>query len=187
MGNINNNAMNKKLLIPFVLVLICSVVMITTLFMPYATASDEYSKVLNAYPDEVVYEGFDMVAEDMTNISMVEYANVYRTLSEQIWGNSSYGIFYVILVALIGGLSLLTLLFAILKKPIAIMIFDILAFGVFSVQNWDYKDRGVIPSSSYDWGMAYYIFYIVAVLALIGAIWMLIIKVKNKKSTYDNI
>ena len=49
------------------------------------------------------------------------------------------------------------------------------------MQNWDYTDRGVIPSSSYDWGLAHTLFPIVAFIALAGAIWMLVMKIIAKK------
>jgi hypothetical protein len=49
------------------------------------------------------------------------------------------------------------------------------------MQNWDYTDRGVIPSSSYDWGLAHTLLPIAAIIALAGAIWMLAIKISTKK------
>lgn len=148
----NSKVAQNKLLFPFIVTLIGTVFMFITIFLPYATANKEQAEKFRAYPDEIVYEELDMTAEDMLHITMVEYANVYSQLSEQFWGNTSNGIFYVVMVALIGGFALL----AVLKKPIAIIIFGILSFGVFCLQNWDYTDRGVIPSSSYNWGAGYY-------------------------------
>ena len=75
----------------------------------------------------------------------------------------------------------MSILFTVLKKPIAITIFSLLAFGVFSIQNFDYTDRGVIPSSTYDWGVAYYAFYIAFLVALVGAVLMLVFKIICKK------
>ena len=172
---------NNKLFIPFISALIGTILMVVTVFLPYATAIDDHAENIKENPDAIVYEELDMTAQDMMNISMVEYANVYSNLADQLFGDSSYGVFYVVLVALIGGFSLLTVLFSFLKKPIAVIIFDILAFGVFSIQNWDYTDRGVIPSSSYDWGAGYYIFYVAALITLVGAIWLLVNKIRNKK------
>ncbi len=175
------NIKNDKLFIPFIITLIGSILMITSVFLPYATAIDDHAESIKEHPDQIVYEEIDMTAEDMFHISMAEYANVYSQLSEQFWGSSANGIFYVVMVALIGGFALLSVIFSVLKKPIAILVFDILSFGVFCLQNWDYTDRGVIPSSSYDWGMGYYIFYIAAIVTVIGAIWLLISKIKSKK------
>lgn len=177
----NSKILQNKLLIPFIVTLIGAVFMFITIFLPYATANEEQAEKFKAYPDEIVFEELDMTAKDMVNISMVEYANVYGNFSEQIWGDTSYGIFYIALVALIGVFSLMAILFSVLKKPIAVTIFSLLSFGVFSIQNFDYTDRGVIPSSTYDWGAAYYIFYIAFAVALIGAIWLLVSKIIQKK------
>lgn len=175
--------LKNKLFIPFIVALIGSLLMVATVFLPYATAIDDRAEYIKDNPDAVVFEGLDMTAQDMMHISMIEYANVYSNLADQLFGDSSYGIFYVVMVALIGGFSLLAVLLSFLKKPIDVIIFDILAFGVFSLQNWDYTDRGVIPSSSYDWGAGYYIFYVAAVVTLAGAIWLLVNKILAKKQS----
>ena len=164
MKNLKNN-----LFIPFIIALIGTLLMVATVFLPYATAIDDHAENIKDNPDAVVYEELDMTAQDMMHISMVEYANVYSNLADQLFGDSSYGVFFVVLVALIGG--------------IAIIIFNILSFGVFSLQNWDYTDRGVIPSSSYDWGAGYYIFYVAAFVTLAGAIWLLVNKILAKKES----
>lgn len=177
----NINIKNNKLLVPCIIALVGAVLMAVTVFLPYATAIDDHAESIKEHPDQIVYEELDMTAEDMLHISMVEYANVYSQLSEQLWGSSANGIFYVVMVALIGGFALLAVLFAVLKKPIAIIIFNLLSFGVFCLQNWDYTDRGVIPSGSYDWGFGYYIFYAAAIITVVGAVWLLINKIKFKK------
>lgn len=175
--------LKNKLLIPFIVTVIGTLLMVVTVFLPYATAIDDHAENIKENPDAVVYEELDMTAQDMMNISMVEYANVYSNLADQLFGDPSYGIFYVVLVALIGGFALLAAFFAFLKKPIAVIIFSVLSFGVFSLQNWDYTDRGVIPSSSYDWGTGYYVFYVAAVVTLVGAIWLLVNKILTKKQS----
>lgn len=178
----NIKTKDNKLFISLSIILIGSIVMFITIFLPYATANEEYAEKCKAYPDQIVYEEMDMTAKDMINISMVKYAKIYSNISEQIWNNSSYGIFYVVMVALIGIFSLLSFLFSLLKKPIAVTLFSLLSFGVFSIQNFDYTDRGVIPSNAYSWGSAYYIFYIAFAVTFIGAICMLVSKIiQNKK------
>ena len=82
--------------------MIGAVLMFITIFLTYATANEEQAEKFKAYPDEIVYEELDMTAKDMVNISMVEYANVYRNLTEQFWDDASYGTFYIAMIALIG-------------------------------------------------------------------------------------
>lgn len=171
----------NKLPNPFIITLMATLFMFLTIFLPYGTANKKQEATLKQYPDQVLYEELDITAKDMIHISMVEYTKIYSHLSEQFWGDTSYGVFYIVLVAFIGIFSLLSTLFTILKKPIAITIFSLLSFGVFCIHNSDYRQRGVIPSSSYDWGVGYYVFYIAFAIALVGAVWMLISQINQKK------
>ncbi len=171
----------NTLLIPMLVLLVASFAIFSTVFLPYASATESRAEFLAVYSDEFFYEELKMTNKDVIHISMIEYANIYSNLSEAIWGDATFGIFYIVLVALIALFSLLTLLFSVLKKPIPVLIFNIINFSVFSLQNWDYSSRGVIPSSSYDWGIAYYIFFASALIILCAAIWLLISKLKIKK------
>ena len=181
MDKITKQAINKMLLIPMIVTLVATLLMISCLFLPYATAVGDYAEALNQYPDDVISAEMNLTAKDMKDISMVEYASMYVTLEDQLFGGTGAGVFYAVLVGLIGGFALIAMLFALGRKPIAVMVFTALAYGVFTMQNWDYTDRGVIPSSSYDWGLAHTIFPIVAFIALAGSTWMLVTKVIAKK------
>ena len=172
--------MKTKIKLISIIMIISSLLLIITLFLSYATATEEHATNLKSYSEQVVFEELDITSNDIINISMVEYARIYNNLSESIFGNSSYGILYVAFVSLIGLFGALTLLFSLIKKPIATIIFNLLSFGVFSLQNFDYKDRGIIPSDTYNWGIAYYTFFIVTLIIFIASIIMLICKIKNK-------
>ena len=180
--------LNKRLLIPMLIALVGAILMTTAVFMPYSVAIGDRAEYIEKYPDEVVFDEISLTAKDMMSISMVKYAHIYNTLSESYWGSKDAGIFSVVIVSLIGGFSLLAVLFSAVKKPIAIIIFDVLAFAVFCIQNLDFTERGVIPSSSYDWGIGYYVFFGAAAVALIGAVWMLVKKIiiKRQLKTADN-
>ena len=62
---------NNKLFIPFIIALIGTILMVATVFLPYATAIDDHAESIKENPDAVVYEELDMTAQDMMNISMV--------------------------------------------------------------------------------------------------------------------
>ena len=181
--NIMEEIIKKKdtLLIPFILALAGSLIMVISIFLPYATATEEQAERFETYPDTVIVEELGLTAKDMVNISMFTYARVYVTISEEAWGEPVSGIFYAVIVGVIALFSGLALLFSILKKPIPIMIFDIIATVIFIFQCQDYTGRGVIPSDSYNWGIAYYIFFIAAVVVLASSVWMLVGKIKAKK------
>ena len=68
-----------------------------------------------------------------------------------------------------------------IKKPIGIIIFDLLTMGAFKIICFDFEDRGVIPSSSFEWGIVYNLVYVIGVIIITGAIWLFIEKRKAKK------
>lgn len=181
MDKTTKQRMNKELLIPFIVTFVAALLMVSCVFLPYATATEDYAERIDKYPDEVVFGDMDLTAKDLKNVSMVEYAYIYMTMSDQFWHDPAVGIFYAVLVGLVGGFSLIAALFALGRKPIPVVIFTGLAYGVFAMQNWDYTDRGIIPSDSYDWGLAYTIFPIATTIVLIGAIWMLVKKIIVKR------
>ncbi len=173
---------NTKIETLSIITIICILSMIAALFLPYAAAIPEHAENLKLYPDTVVYEAIGMTSEDIINISMIDYARIYYNIGNTLLGSSLYGIIYAGMAVLVGLFSLLTLLFAIAKKPIGIIIFDIFAFTVYYVQCWDYTERGVVPSDNYSWGMAYYIFYAAAIITALAAAWMLVEKMKAKNN-----
>ena len=46
--------------------------------------------------------------------------------------------------------------------------------------NWDFSDRGVISSDNYGWGFGYYLFFVAAIVAVVGAIWLIAAKRQAK-------
>lgn len=172
---------NNKFMFPYILTLVAALLMVATVFLPYATATAEYSEVLNAYPDATVFSGSDITAKDMLNVSMFDFAGLYANLGEQFSLGSVYAAIYIVIIALIGGFSVFSALFALLKKPVPTIVFAALSLAVFSVQCLDYTDRGVIGSTTYTFGIGFYLFFAAFALVLAGAIWMLVLKIKQKK------
>ena len=164
------NNQTKKII--SIISLISAIIMVLSLFLPYSSATPKHSEWIDEHPDTIVYKNLDLCAKDLKHISMIEYAKLYPNIMNE-------GIIYLILVAVIGIFSVLTLLFSFLKKPIATTVFSLFAYIVFLIQNCDYSDRGVIPSTSYDWGIGFYIFHIAFIFVLISSI----ITIINKKKT----
>lgn len=181
MEKIKKDAINQKMLLPFVMALIGALLMVLCVFLPYSAATEERAEWIDKYPDTVVLEGMNLTAADMKHISMTQYAHIYFTMSEELWHDSTVGILYVVLVALIGCGAAVAALFALGRKPIGCIIFGGLASGVFHLLNMDFIDRGVIPSDSYDWGVAHTLFPIAAVILIAGALWMLVMKIIVKR------
>ena len=175
----------NNLFIPFIVAVIGSALMILTIFLPYTSATKEFAERIDSYPEAVAYSNTDIKASDVKNVSMVQYASMYSSNSKEILHQSSVGIIYVVIVVGIGIFSLLSLIFALLKKPIPLIISDVLDFGVFTFLGWDFRDRGLIISA-YNWGIGYYLFYIGIVMALVGAVLLIMAKKKGKKQLQEN-
>lgn len=103
------------------------------------------------------------------SISMVTAASVYPHAAA----------LYVIIPILLGLFTLAILVFSILRKPILVLIPNLLAVGLFALECWDYTDRRVVGYTA-GWGGAFYLFIIAVAIIFGGAIWLLISKVKNK-------
>lgn len=176
-----NNFQNKKEKILFITTLVGIFLMIISLFLPYSTAIGNHRKSIADNPDRVVYDELNMTADDIMNISMVKYAWIYSNMSEELWGNSGNGIFYVVLVILMLGFSLLSLMFTIKKKTVKVIVFNVLAFVVFSIENSDFSMRHVVPGDYYAHGIAYYTFYVAAIIVLCSAIFTILTKNRSKQ------
>jgi hypothetical protein len=181
MNKVKKETIRKETLMPFVVALIGALMMAVCVFLPYSTATEERAEWIDKYPDTVVIEEMDLTAADMRNISMAQYARIYFTMSEKYWHDSTVGIIYIVLVALIGGGALIAALFTLGRKPIGCLISGVISCGVFHRLNWDFIDRGVTPSDSYDWSIAHTLFPIAAVILAVGAVWMLVKKIIIKK------
>ena len=181
MDKFKKEAIKKQTMLPFIIAMIGALVMVACVFLPYSTATEERAEWIDKYSDTVVLEEMDLTAADMKNVSMAKYAQIYFTMSEEYWHDSTVGIFYIVLVAFIGGGALVAVLFALGRKPIGSILFGAASYGVFHMLNWDFTDRGVIPSDSYEWGIAHTIFPIAAVILIVGAAWMFVKKILVKK------
>ncbi len=159
--------------IPFVVTLFGTVLLVASLFMPYASAVGEYAEQPEEDPNRIVDTQTYMQAHEFLNVSVMEFAGIYSRLD---------GYFICTATAyIIAAFSARTLLVAVNKKPIATMIFDLLAFFVFLAQRWDYTDRGVVPSANYEWGVGYHLFCVATAVVFAGAMWMFVNNLLKKK------
>ncbi len=175
------NRIKKQLTVPAMIALIATVLMITSVFLPYGVAIDERAEWIEEHPDYVVYKDMNITASDMKNVSILEYTRIYYTLCDEFWHDSSYGAFYLAIFCLIVGLSAIAGLFALGRKPIGTILFALMAMGVFQIQNTDYTMRGVLPNTYYDWGIAHSLFPTAVAVAIVASVWMLVKKIIVKK------
>jgi len=167
-------------LYPVLITIIGSMLMLLMLLLPYASATEEYKEWLLEYAREDYAEGAGITNEEAVQISLAEFMKIYMKVANQgIYKETS--ILCTVIIGIFAVFSLLTLLMSIRKKPIGIIVFDILALIVFHIIHFDFEDRGVIANSSYNWGISNYLGYIAGIMVFIGAVWLFIEKTRTKK------
>ena len=165
--------------IPVIVDIVCAALMVVALFLPYATATSEGAAYLENHSGQSVMQGFDLTTDQMTNMSLVDFARAYLELAEHSCQQLS-GIYTGLVVAMGAAALLMALCFA-KKRPIGSLVFDALAFGIFSLQNADYASRGVVPSANYDWGIAYHLVFVALAVAALASIWLFVEKRRAKE------
>ena len=164
-----------KITTPFIATLIGVLIMVIALFLPYMTAVGDMAEYIEKYPDRVEIESLEMTASDLANVPVISVSNIITG----VYGEDDGQIANIIVIVFCGCLAL-TALLAILKKPIAVMIFDLLTGGVFFFLNFLMKED-FISDDKYAWGIGYYAILIAAIAIFAGAIWLLVTKVSLKR------
>ena len=167
--------LNDKLKLPLIVALIGVLILIVGMFLPYMSAVGRMAEYIEKYPDSVGIKEYDMTAADLKDIPMIYLGRVAASAYSEEEGALFHA--FVIVFAV---LSVLTALFAILKKPIAVMIFGMITCGAFGILNWA-AETDFIDPDKYRWGVGYYAIAIAFAVVLAGAIWMLVRKIAAKK------
>lgn len=172
----------NKITIPRIIVILAAVCAIAAFFLPYISATDEYRTYLNSRASERPFDSVDITVGQMADMSLFMYAKTYFQGGEEFFRSQGDGIFYGVLLSSIACFGLLILLAALGKKPILILIFDILMAVAFYAVNWDFVDRRIMPDSNRIWGISHGLYYPIAVIIAIAAIWMFVAKRQMKKT-----
>lgn len=149
------NRIKKNTRIPMLAVLLCVALLILSVFLPYVKAEAEYVEVLEAM-------------EQDTSLSLYDLAQVYLEQNDSS---------LVKILAILGGLAVLTALFAFSRKPALVMIFDILATA------WSVLIRLVFSNGTFGYAMSIgsWLCFVACAGLFASAVWMLTIKNKTKR------
>ena len=147
---------NKVTFIPFIIMVIGTLSMIGSFFLPYTTSKASLYKFFNTYRVE---------ASNKTNERDIRLICIICTV---IIGAIAFFAFFVLLCSL-------------LKAPIATMVFTVLEFAANSVLAWDFKERRVV-GSSYKFGIGYYLIEISLVVIFVASVWFIIVRRREKKN-----
>lgn len=149
----------NPVLIPFIVGLAGSVLMIISLFLPYFS-----------------FVGFSFSLTDFFNADKL--GGLLGSDFEE--AAAGVGVIVGVLLVFYG----LTVLFAAIKKPIPQLIFAIISIIIFSIINMLVSaafSAGISmldSSMSFPFGFGVYLFYIAAIAAIAGSIWMMVARKK---------
>ncbi len=165
--------MNKKITTSTIIILAGILIMWIAFFCPYLSATDGAKKLLDSY------------GLKQTNLSIIDMA--YS--SSQLINYASSGSLLKYLpfsgIILLGIFSLLNVIFSVVKKPVAVIVFDILSLVIFLITDLNIRGNMAFSKTYYSHSFAYYIFYLSALIVFVGAIGLLKEKRKAKVSTAE--
>ncbi len=182
--NTTQNTNSKKIgmiVYPWVLTIVGTVMMIAVLLLPFTTATKEHKENLLKFPNLMYVEELDMTCKDVVDMSLVDYVRVYDVAANQGY-QEDVALASIVIIVIYGVLSLLAVVLAVLKKPMGVIILDALAMMAFWIIRFDFEGRGVVPSGSYNWGVSSWLAYVIGVVVVAGAVWLLVVKIKIKKA-----
>ena len=174
--------MNNKLTLLRLIAMVAALAAIAAFFLPYISATDDYRSYMADQAENKPFENVDITVKEVMDMSLFKYARVYFQGGEAIFGSSGTGTFYGVLIALVSVFALLALLAAWRGRPVLTLICGLLMGGAFYLVNWDFVDRGIMPDGNRVWAIAYYLYYPLAAIIAICAIWMFVVKRQQKKA-----
>lgn len=176
--------MKDKLKIVKIVLIVLSIISALNIFLPYAKATGTYKEYLENNKDSFYIEKIGMKNKDAVNMSLFEFSKIYReTANIDLGGVKEESIIRLVLISAIAISSLLVILFAFKNKRALIITFNIIAFISFLLLKYDMSSAKVLPSDSYAYGFAYYLYYVVFILIFAGTIYNIICNKKANKET----
>lgn len=163
----------NKTLLPYLALLLAAVLLVLCFLLPYAKATEENREWLEEIGDKVVYEEINMDGNDMVKMSLLEYARVYRMFARDNIDKTG-SMTRLVLIIVLAVFCLLTLLFAALKKPIAAIVFAAIDLLPAFLLSEEFSSAGIVPSSKYACGISHALFYLLPLIVIAAAIWLLI-------------
>ena len=160
---------------PMIVALVAVALMVVAYFLPYASDTQDYRDALMTMPDYVQSDELGMTNADIADMSLFEYARVYAAAEDL---GASVALTAIYLPLLVGAIvfPVLALLFAALRKPIPVILFSVLAVALLQLLNWDFEDRLVVPSNSYDIGIARWVYLVAGIAAIAGAVATIVMR-----------
>ena len=161
--------------------MVAAALLVVAFFLPYASATPEFREGLGSLSVNPYFETLGMSNDEIADLSLFGYARIYSAAGN-LGMPEEFVAVYVPLTVAPAVLGVLTLLFAALRKPIPATVFSAVTVAMVSLLNWDFEDRGVIPSDMYDWGAARWVYLIAGITVIACAIWQVVLQKRARKN-----
>lgn len=158
--------------VPRALMIVSALLLVAAFFLPWASADAEYREAARRVPDMWFIEEAGLTVDDATDLSLFEYADLYAR-AEQLGQPAEWAVYAPLMYAAV-VLSALALLLACVGKPIGAGVFAILTCVLSRLLVFDFTDRGVIPSSTHEWGAAPVVYLVGTACLVAAAIWFVV-------------
>ncbi|MCQ2418476.1 MAG: hypothetical protein MJ085_01705 [Clostridia bacterium] len=167
--------MKDKTLLPYLAMLLTAVLLVLCFLLPYGTAKQERRQWLKDVGDTVVNAKNGLSGNDLVRMSLWEYAKLCR-INIQNGVDRQACMTRLTVIAALAVFSLLTALVSGLRKPIAAIVFSSLALLTAFVLSEDFAWNQIVPGKAYDRGLAHVLLYVLPLLIIAAALWMMIVK-----------
>lgn len=155
---------------PWVLTFVGPVMTLVSLFLPYASAKDaDQGAALS-----------QLLGDDAAHPSMVGFARIYLAHA----GNevpTAQAYLTVGLTGAIAAIAMVALLFAAFRKAIPVAVLSVLLCMAHRLQEYDFSDRGIVPSDTYAWGIGHHLLFAAVLVTMSGGIWFALDKRRVRK------
>ena len=149
------NRIKKNTQKPMLAILMCAVLLIISIFLPYMTAEEDFKEILEA-------------AEQDTSLSLLDFAQTYLEQNDNT---------LAIIVGILAGLTVFAALLAVCRKPLGVLIFGLLDTAWVVMIHMAFSDAGY----GYKLAIANKLIFVTCGGIVVSAIWMLVAKIKAKK------
>lgn len=140
---------------PMLAALLCVLLLIVSMFLPYMTVEEDFRELAEAM-------------EQDPSLSLYDFAVTYLEQNEPAFPT---------VLGILMGLTVLAALFAIFRKPVLVMLFDIMTTGLAVLIHAIFAQS----TRGYAMSIADPLIFTACAGLLISAVWMLAAKVKTKK------
>lgn len=171
------------------LIVLCCIIMLISLFLPFIKATDDLEDILEGlddmaklledmelleeWEDSFLIESLEMEGEDFVHISIVKLAKIENS-EEVSEDNEEIGICFSMFLVLMIAIPVLMIVTAILKQGMSVLMHNILFVVVFTSYSKILQAMDLVSKDAYAWS-AGFVLYIVCMILIFFASLVLII------------